>query len=136
MISSVNKKSSAPAKQYIYEDISHNYTSEKSVGSDPVALNHVLSYSHVDRLFQQTKTSHICIDPPLILPDIEKRLFLLDIICDYVNLDSYWDSSLQNLEKLPQDGLTRKMKKLLEIMGELSQISRDISNKRAAFQKS
>lgn len=135
MTSSVNKKSPAHVRPYISEDISRSYTSEKSVGSDPVALNGVLSYSHVDRLFQQTKTSHICIDPPLMLPDIERRLFLVDIICDYVNVDSYWESSLKKLENLPQDDPSRKMEKLLEIMANLSQISRDISNQRSAFQK-
>lgn len=137
MASSVNKNSSLYSQQYIYENTPHSYEIEKTKSiSDIVKLGNVSNYySHLDRLFQQTKTSQIYIDPPSMLAEIERRLFLLDIIYDYKNLVSYWESSLKKLDNLPQDSSTGEIKKLYEIMGNLSQISRDISNKRHQFQK-
>lgn len=137
MTSLVNKNSPAYSEPYIYENRMHGYqigTTEST--SDKLKLGEVSTYySHLDRLFQQTKTSQIYIDPPSMLVEIEKRLFLLDIIYDYKNLVSYWESALKKLDNLPQDSSTSQIRKLYEIMGNLSQISRDISTKRYQLQK-
>lgn len=137
MTSSVNKNSPAYSEPYIYENRTHSYQIEKKESiSDRVKIREVSNYcSHLDRLFQQTKTSQIYIDPPSMLVEIEKRLFLLDMIYDYKNLVSYWESSLKKLDNLPQDSSTSQIRKLYEIMGNLSQISREISNKRYQLQK-
>lgn len=137
MTSSVNKSSSIYSEPYIYEDISDIYKGEKSVPiPDIVTLNKSLNYcSHVDRLFQKNTINQTYVDPPSIAPGIENRLFLSDIIRPYENLVSYWESSLKKLDNLSEDSFTAKMRKLLEYMEHLSQISRDISNKRYEFQK-
>lgn len=137
MTSSVNKNSPAYSEPYIYENRTQSYPIEKKENiSDRVKIHEVSNYcSHLDRLFQQTKTSQIYIDPPSMLAEIEKRLFLLDMIYDYKNLVSYWESSLKKLDNLSQDSSTGQIRKLYEIMGNLSQISREISNKRYQLQK-
>ncbi|MGL4348468.1 MAG: hypothetical protein ACRCSV_03315 [Chlamydiales bacterium] len=138
MTSSVNKSSSLYSEPYLYEDISNIYKREKSVPiPDIAALNKSLNYgSHVDRLFQKNTINQTYVDPPSITPGIENRLFLSDLIGPYENLVSYWHSSLKKLDNLSQYSSTSKMRKLLEYMEHLSQISRDISNKRYEFQKS
>lgn len=133
----ISKNDIIYTKQAVYENkINSKEENRKEPASNPTELKEILDYpSYVYRLFQQTKTIHIYVEPPPRKPVIEKRLFLLDIICDFVNFKSYWESSLQKLDNLPEGISHKKMRNLFQLMLNLSQISREISNKRYQLQK-
>lgn len=91
--------------------------------------------SYIDELFQKTKTTHIYVEPPPRRLVVEKRLFRLDLIRDFVNFISYWEASLKKLDSLPDNISSKEIRKLFQLMLNLSQISREISNKKYQLQK-
>lgn len=115
---------------------SHLENKKKEPVAKAIQIKELLEYpSYIDKLFQQTKTTHIYVEPPPRKPIIEKRLFRLDLIRDFVNFRSYWEASLQKLDNLPENISSKEIRTLLQLMLNLSQISREISNKRYQLQK-
>lgn len=117
-----------------------NYESKIDSHRKPVAnaieIKELLEYpSYIDKLFQQTKTTDIYVEPPPRKPVIEKRLFRPDLIRDFVNFRSYWEASLKKLDNLPENISSKEIRKLFQLMLNLSQISREIANKRYQLQK-
>lgn len=126
MSTSAISKNDTLYRQSIYE----NKIDSEGENREQPFDNAIEPPSYVYKLFKQDKTAHIYVEPPPRKTVIEKRLFLLDIICDFVNFRSYWESSLKKLDNLPESISRKKIRKLSQLMFNLSQISREISNKR------
>ena len=135
MTSSVNKNSSIYSEPYIYGDTSESYKPAQSIPIQVVVNESLHYHSHVDRLFQKTTTSPIYVEPPSMPPEIENRLLLSDLIRPYENLVCCWESYLKKLEDVPQDSSTQTIRNMCKRLAELSEISRDILNKKHEFQK-
>ncbi len=133
----ISKNDTIYKQQSIYESKinSQDQSKQKSAPSAVELKEHLEYPSYIYKLFQQAKITHVYVEPPPRKPVIEKRLFLLDIICNFVNLISYWETSLKNLDNLPESISCEKIRKLFQLMLHLSQISREISNKRYQLQK-
>lgn len=133
----ISKKDTIYSHQFTYKSNLDNHGgNKKKPSANAIELKELLEYpSNIDKLFQQAKTNHIYIEPPPRKPVIEKRLFLLDIIGDFINFKSYWETALNRLDSLPENITCKEIRKFFQLMLTLSQISREISNKRYQLQK-
>lgn len=129
----LSKSNAVYRQQYNYES---KIDSHRKLLGNTIEIEELLEYpSHTDKLFQQTKTIDIYVEPPPRQPVIENRLFRLDMIRDFANFISFWEASLKKLDSLPQNISHKEIRKFLQLMLNLSQISREIFNKRYQLQK-